>query len=219
MKTTYQHIIFDLNGTISDSREGIYNAYDYAIKELDLINPGKDKLKTLIGPPLQKGFAELFGLEGEQIIRAVKVFREYYATKGLFENKVYDGMHNLLEKLFNAGSSLYVATSKYELYANQVLEHFDIKKYFKEIAGADYNGTVSKVELITGLLMRNAVADPMDVVVIGDTKYDIDAATELAIDSIGVAYGFSTEDELTACNPDYIAYKVSDLQRFLLFGN
>ncbi len=217
MKTTYQHIIFDLDGTLSDSREGIFNAYEHTIKTLGLIDPGKEKLKSLIGPPLQKGFTEVFNLRDEQLSEAVKVFREYYATKGLFENELYNDIKTLLENLFLSGASLYVATSKYNLYANQVLDYFGIRKYFKEIAGTDYKGSVSKVDLITGILMRNAIADPMDVVVIGDTKYDIDAATELDIDSIGVAYGFSNEEEIYACNPDYVAKKVSDLHRFLLF--
>ena len=219
MKTSYQHIIFDLDGTLSDSREGIFNAYYHTFKKLGLADPGKEVLKTLIGPPLQKGFIDYFGLNGEENETAVKVFREYYASKGLYENELYDGIKELVEKLFNAGATLYVATSKYNVFANQVLEHFGIARYFREIAGADYSGHASKVDLITGLIRRNGIQDPLDMVIIGDTRYDIDAATELAIDSIGVTYGFSTEKEVVSFNPDYIAHKVSDLQHYLLNGN
>jgi phosphoglycolate phosphatase len=220
MKTCYQHIIFDLDGTLSDSREGIFNAYYHTFQRLGLKDPGKEKLKSLIGPPLQKGFTEMFGLYGEQNDTAVKVFREYYSKKGLYENVLYDGMKPLIEKLFSSGAILYVATAKYIVYANQVLQYFDIAQYFREIAGADYSGyAASKVELISGILRRNGILDPLDAVIIGDTHYDINAATELAIDSIAVTYGFSTEEEVVSYNPDYVARKVSDLHRFLLYEN
>lgn len=219
MKTCYQHIIFDLDGTISDSRKGIFNAYYYTFSKLGLSDPGKNVLKSLIGPPLQKGFTEVFGLKGDLNDEAVKVFREYYAAKGLFENELYFGIKELIQQLYSYGGSLYIATSKYIVYANQVLQYFGIQQYFREIAGADYSGHASKVDLITGLIRRNGIQDPLDVVIIGDTRYDIDAATELAIDSIGVTYGFCTEEEVASCNPDYIAREVSDLHRFLIFGN
>jgi phosphoglycolate phosphatase len=216
LKASYKHIIFDLDGTLSDSRQGIYNAYYHTMRQLALANPGEERLKSLIGPPLQKGFAEVFGLNGEDKDNAVKVFREYYAAKGLFENTLYGGIKELLVKLVRSGAILYVATSKYTPYANQVLEYFGIINYFKEIAGADYDGHVTKIELIAGILQRNDIRDPMDVVMIGDTRYDIDAATELEIDSIGVSYGFSSYDEVNSFNPDYIAREVSDLERFLI---
>ncbi len=216
MKTSYKHIIFDLDGTLSDSREGIYNAYTHTFNKLGLKDPGREQLKSLIGPTLQKGFADMFGLQGPENDKAVQVFREYYGSKGLFENTLYAGMDTLLEKLYYSGANLYVATSKYIVFAKQVLEHFKVARYFKEIAGIDYGGKSTKVDLIAGILRRNGIHDPIDVVVIGDTRFDIDAATELAIDSIGVAYGFSSGDEMASCNPDFIAYTVSDLHHLLL---
>jgi phosphoglycolate phosphatase len=214
--TQYKHIIFDLDGTLSDSREGILNAYYYTFNKLKIKIPEPEMLITLIGPPLQKGFAELIGLHGEENENAVKVFREYYAIKGLFENKLYDGIKELLEKLLQAGAFLYVATSKYNVYANQALNHFGIASYFTEIAGTDYGGHATKVDLIAGILRRNGIHDPSDVVVIGDTRYDIEAAAELAIDSIGVTYGFSPAKEVSAFDPDFIADHVNDLHRLLI---
>jgi phosphoglycolate phosphatase len=216
MKTCYKHIIFDLDGTLSDSREGIFNAYYYTVEKLGIEKPTPDLLKTLIGPPLQKGFADLFGLQGKANENAVKVFREYYAIKGLFENTLYDGMKELLEKLVQAGAFLYVATSKYIVYANQVLDNFGLVSFFTEISGADYEGHATKVDIISGLLRRNGIHDPSDVVIIGDTRYDIEAANELEIDSIGVTYGFNSPDEIASLNADYIADHVNDLQRLLL---
>jgi phosphoglycolate phosphatase len=217
MNSVYKHIIFDLDGTLSDSREGIFNAYTYAFEKLNIKRPDKELLMTLIGPPLQKGFADAFGLQGADNENAVKVFREYYASKGLFENKLYDGIKELLEELSMAGASLYVATSKYSIYASQVLHYFGIANYFTEISGADYNGYhASKVDLVARILRNNNIHDPMEVVIIGDTHYDIDAAAELGIDSIGVTYGFSSLEEITRFDPDYIADTVEDLQHLLV---
>jgi phosphoglycolate phosphatase len=217
MNSVYKHIIFDLDGTLSDSREGIFKAYYYVIEKLKLKNPDKDLLMTLIGPPLQKGFADAFGLQGADNENAVKAFREYYGSKGLFENTLYDGIKELLEKLNRAGAYLYVATSKYSVYANQVLRYFAIDGYFTDVSGADYSGYhASKVDLIASILRKNNIRDPIEVVMVGDTSYDIDAAAELEIDSIGVTYGFSTKEEVFSFDPDYVAGSVGELERLLL---
>jgi phosphoglycolate phosphatase len=216
MKTSYQHIIFDLDGTLSDSREGIFNAYKYTFEKMGLKDPGPEILKTLIGPTLQKGFRDAFGLEGEKNDLAIKVFRDYYAAKGLYENALYDGMKELIEELYANGVHLYVATSKYNVYARKVLQHFGILDFFTEVSGADYEGKATKVDLIAQIIRDQGITDPTNVVVIGDTRYDIDAATELALDSIGVTYGFSTTEELISYNPDYIAHDVNALHHLLI---
>ena len=217
MNSVYKHIIFDLDGTLSDSREGIFNAYDFACERLKIDKPGAETLKTLIGPPLQKGFETVFGLTGPENDNAVKVFREYYATKGLFENTLYNGMLQLLDQLVRAGASLYVATSKYDTYARQVLRYFSIEGYFTDVSGADYSGLhASKTDLVATLLRRNNIRDPLEVVIIGDTGYDIDAAAEFGIDSIGVTYGFSSNEEIASFSPDYTAGSVAELGKLLL---
>lgn len=217
MKYFYKHIIFDLDGTLSDSREGIFNAYKHTIEKLDLSMPQNKQLTSLIGPPLQQGFSNVFGIAGDEIDEAVKIFRTYYADKGLYENSLYDGIEALLDDLVRSGALLYVATSKYIDYALKVLEHFNIRKYFVDISGADYHGNHAlKVNLILELLRRNSIKSPDDVIIIGDTKFDIDAAAELEIDSVGIAYGFTTPEEITSFNPDYIAKNVNDLRSILL---
>jgi phosphoglycolate phosphatase len=219
MKSLYKHIIFDLDGTLSDSRAGIYNAYFHVFDKLGLTNPGPEALKTLIGPPLQKGFSTQFGLEGEANANAVKVFREYYSTKGLFENTLYEGIKELLHQLTLAGATLYVATAKYQLFADQVINHFGIAPYFKDISGADYKGDhASKTDLVAVILRRHGIQDPAEVVLIGDTRYDIEAAAELEIDSIAVTYGFTTPEEIAEFNPDYIVNQVKELEELLLAG-
>jgi phosphoglycolate phosphatase len=217
MNSAYKHIIFDLDGTLSDSREGIFNAYYYAFNSLNMTRPDEETLMKLIGPPLQKGFADFFGLQGGENETAVKVFREYYSSNGLYENKLYEGIKELLESLVQAGAALYVATSKYDEYARRVLAFFGIASCFTEIVGADYSGYhAAKTDLVAGILRRNNIHDPMEVVIIGDTRYDIEAAAELEIDSVGVTYGFSSREMIESFDPDYVVEDVKALRKLLL---
>jgi phosphoglycolate phosphatase len=166
---------------------------------------------------LQKGFEDVFGLKGKEIDGAVDAFREYYGERGLFENKLFEGIRELLEDITSNGTPVYVATSKYEAYAKRVLEFFGILHHFTDVAGADYNGYhASKTGLVSGLLLRNGIRDPLEVVVVGDTSYDIVAAAELELDSVGVSYGFSSYEEIERLNPDYIAQTVKELRGFLI---
>lgn len=217
MGALYKHIIFDLDGTLSDPREGVYNAYYYAAAKLNLQMPDVDVLATLIGPPLQKGFEDIFGLKGKEIDEAVDAFREYYGDRGLFENKLYAGISELLEEIVSTGTQVYVATSKFEVYAKRVLENFGIMQYFKDVAGADYSGYhATKTGLVSGLLLRNGIRIPWEVVVVGDTHYDIKAAAELELDSVGVTYGFSSYEEIENLDPDYIVQSVNELRGILI---
>lgn len=217
MGTHYKHIIFDLDGTLSDPREGVFNAYYYTAAKLNLKVPDADILSTLIGPPLQKGFTDVFGLQGREIDEAVAAFRDYYGERGLFENILYEGIRELLEEITRAGTPVYVATSKYEAYAKRVLTNFGIMQFFADVAGADYSGYhATKTGLVSSLLLRNGIRDPWEVVVVGDTHYDIVAASELELDSVGVTYGFSSYEEIEKLNPDYIAQTVKELRGILL---
>jgi|WetSurMetagenome_2_1015567.scaffolds.fasta_scaffold288221_2 phosphoglycolate phosphatase len=212
MKSRYPHIIFDLDGTLSDSREGIFNAYYHTAAKMGLDIPDPDRLHSLIGPPLQKGFKDVFNLQEEGLMEAVKCFREYYGEKGLYENRLYEGIPELLAQIGRAGASAYVATSKYELYAERVLEYFNIRALFTDVAGADYNGVqAGKAELVLRLMQRNGITDPADAIIIGDTRFDIETAAELEIDSVGVSYGFSSAAEIEKLAPDYIVHDVREL--------
>lgn len=213
----YEHIVFDLDGTLSDSRKGIFNATVYMAEKMGLQKPDAARFTALIGPPLQEGFRTVYGLSEDRINCAVKAFREYYSERGLFENELYPGIPALLNKLVAAGCHLYVATSKLETYAREIIRHFKIDKFFTDIAGADYNGLkAGKESLILSLFQRNGIYNPDHVVLIGDSKYDIDAANAIGIDSIGVVYGFNSREDMLDYNPDYIAGDVDDLYGLLL---
>jgi phosphoglycolate phosphatase len=217
MRTLYKHIIFDLDGTLSDSREGLFNAYEHVFQKIGFLHPGKEMLTQLIGPSLQKGFSEILGLAHEQVRIAVEAFREYYGSKGLYENHLYDGIELLIKDLKKYGGSLYLATAKYHPFAQKIMHHFSLSPYFTDMAGADYEGLhARKTDLIASILQRNNIRDPFEVVVIGDTQFDIGAAEELDIDSIGVAYGFTPLEEMKTMNPDYIVQSVSELYGLLI---
>lgn len=212
----FEHIIFDLDGTLSDSREGIYNAAIYMSRELGLPPPTDHQFANLIGPPLQQGLKDVFHLEGKRIDLGVKSFREYYGERGLYENAIYPGIQSLLQLLLERGKRLYVATAKLEPYARKVLGNFGILDLFSDIAGADYNGLkAGKEELVLSIMQRNGISDPDAVVLIGDSRYDIHAASAVGIDSIGVAYGFSTCEEMASYDPDYLVKSVDELTALL----
>jgi phosphoglycolate phosphatase len=213
----YDHIIFDLDGTLTDSRKGIFNAARFMIKELSLKLTSDDDLSLLIGPPLQAAIQNLFSVDGEKLNTAVKIFRDYYARKGIYENELYPGIDHLLKDLVESGIHLYLATSKYELFAKQVLHHFAISGFFTDIAGADYQGSRSdKDMLVLTLFQRNGLKDAERIVLVGDSRYDIEAAAFVGIESVGVTYGFSSYTDMQEFNPDYLVQSVDELRRLLI---
>lgn len=213
----YDHILFDLDGTLSDSSKGIYNAAAYMAEQLGLGTVTPEQFSDLIGPPLQLGLKRIYNLDGERNDLAVKIFRKYYSEKGIFENELYPGIFLLLNKLVEMGKNLYVATSKYEIYAKKVLQYFNILSFFTDIAGADYEGLKGgKETLILTLLQRNGIKDADRVVFVGDSKYDIEASGALGIDSVGVTYGFSSYDEIIQYDPDYLVENVDELRNLLI---
>lgn len=215
-KVFFEHVIFDLDGTLSDSREGIYKAAVHMSEKLEIPPPTEKQLADLIGPPLQQGLEHVFGLKGDRLELGVRLFREYYGERGLLENTLFPGIGELLTKLLKRGARLYVATAKLEPYARKVLENFSILDNFLDIAGADYQGLkAGKEELVLSLMQRNGIHDPDTVVLVGDSRYDVHAAAAVGIDSIGVAYGFSSLEEMESYNPDYLVRSVHELSELL----
>jgi phosphoglycolate phosphatase len=153
-----------------------------------------------IGPPLQQGFSTLFGMNSKQTAQAVSFFREYYGEYGLYENEPFDGINELLEILSDYGCALFVATSKLEGFAWKIIRHFEFDRYIRDIAGADYEGTHSKQDLIEQLIQKYRL-NKDDTCMIGDTAFDIIGARGTGIPCIGVTYGFGLRNELEVLNP------------------
>lgn len=215
--TPFTHLLFDLDGTLTDSRLGIGNSLRYALRQMKIDGYRDEILDQFIGPPLQEGFKNLFGLNEQNSILAVEHFRTYFGEKGWVENEPYPGISELLEALHLSGKKVYVVTSKLEKYARMIIRLFEFDRYIDDLQGADYTGKHSgKGQLIAQLMDRNQLLPAPSVVMIGDTPYDIVGATEQGISSLAVGYGFGTRETLLACNPHYMVDSVDELAELLL---
>ncbi len=209
----YSNLIFDLDGTLSNPEEGLLNSLQYALRGMHYTPIPTEVPRAFVGPPLQKSFSELFGFNEDQIKRAIELFREYYKKAGLFENNVYDGIPELLESLMDEGIKLFVATSKYKEFAWKVLEHFELDKYFTDLAGTDYGGTLTKGQLIEELITKYRLT-PSETLMIGDTKFDLIGAQDAGVDALALGYGFGEKDLLLSYNPVFYAETVKDLSDY-----
>lgn len=213
----WKYILFDLDGTLTDSREGILNCVKYALEAFGKEIPSEEKLLQFIGPPLVEGFQRITGMTKDEAVLATAKYRERFGTVGLFENRVYDGIDTVLEKLKEKGYVLAVATSKPEEYSVRILEHFHLAAYFTAIVGSTFDESRSrKADVIQEALRRLGIAEDAkkDVIMVGDRKHDILGAQECGLTSLGVYYGFASEHELETFHADHIVQKVTDLLTF-----
>lgn len=210
----YKHILFDLDGTLTDPKEGIINSIQYALKRYG-IKKEDYELIHFIGPPLHVSFQKIFETE-EKAFEAIEVYREYFSTKGKFENFVYNGIPELLKQLNELNKTLFVATSKPTIYSEQILEHFKIHHHFKKIIGSNLDGTrTEKKEIIQEVINQIPNVDLSEVIMIGDRKYDIIGAKHHNIDSIAVTYGYGAIEELEQERPNHIIHGVKELSDLL----
>ncbi len=210
-------IFFDLDGTITDSGDGIKNSAAYALNKFGIPVPDRDDLNKFIGPPLVGSFRNLFGMSNEDADLAVVYYREYYAVKGIFENSLYEGVVDMLETLKNAGKTIVLATSKPEIYANQILKYFKIDGYFTHVCGAEMDHKrTDKHEVIEYALETANVTDRSRVIMIGDRNYDIVGAKKSGLKSIGVTFGYGSYDELKTAGADYIVNTAKEITDLLL---
>ena len=194
----YQNILFDLDGTLTDSSEGIIRSVRFAYEELGYPLPEEKYLPTFIGPPLRENFVK-YGIPDADKENAVTAYRKRYNTIGKFENKPYPGMAELLAKLKGEGYHLYVATSKPEALSKEILEHFQMAEYFEEIAGATEDGSRdSKEDVIRYLLDKMSVSEGNKdgCLMVGDTSYDVLGAAKLNIPCICVGWGFGDKEQM-----------------------
>lgn len=213
----YDVILFDLDGTLTDSSPGIMNSIVYALKKYNISVENTDDLRKFLGPPLHESFRDFYGFDDEKSMEAVGFYREYFSTKGLLENEVYSGIREMLEDLKENGKRLILATSKPQPFTDRIMEHFDLAKYFEFIAGSNMDGTRSKkAEVIAYALESCGITDKADVVMVGDREHDIIGATTVGIDSIGVEYGYGDYDELSDAGATYIVKTVEGLKELLI---
>ncbi|HEM2826128.1 TPA: HAD family hydrolase [Streptococcus suis] len=212
----YQTILFDLDGTLTDSGQGILNSVAYALEKMGIEEPDTANLNRFIGPPLYESFLRFYQLNPEDTQSAVDAFRVYFKEKGMFENQLYPGIIPLLEELRTAGKTLVIATSKPEIFAKQILEHFGIAHYFDVIAGASLDSSrISKADVI-GYAINQLEAFPKHAVMIGDREHDIEGARMHQLPAIGVLYGYGNKQEFEKAGATMIVETVQDLKRVLL---
>ncbi len=213
----FDTIFFDLDGTLTDSADGIIRSVVYALDKLSCPTPPDAVLRKFLGPPLLHSFTEYCGLTEAQAMRAIDLYRERFSTVGLFENRVYDGVEPMLRKLKAAGKRLAVATSKPEAFSIRILEHFSLAQYFDKIAGSNLNETrTHKDEVIAYALDECRITDKRTVVMVGDREHDILGAKWNGLFSVGVLYGYGDRPEMEAAGADRIAETVDALCALLL---
>lgn len=215
----YKYLLFDLDGTITDSEEGIINCVRYGLTSCKFPVPDYDTLRAFIGPPLVVSYQELCGLSYKDTEAAILKYRERYSEKGMFENRVYDGVPELLFDLKNAGYRLALATSKPEVFARRILSHFGIADAFEAAAGSSIEREdETKADMIRLAMKRLGLTeeDKGYVLMIGDRKHDISGAKECGVAVAGVKYGYAPEGELLEYGADIIVESVSELREILL---
>lgn len=216
MQNTYKYILFDLDGTLTDPMEGITKSVQYALSKYGIHVDDRRQLTPFIGPPLQHSFQDFYGFSVEQANEACEKYNEYFLVKGIFENKVYEGIEQLLQRLRKAGYKLFVATSKPEPLARKILEHFGLISYFDYIGGDTMDRSRSdKAKVIRYVLESNGIMATDEVVMIGDRKHDIIGAKSNHIDSIGVLYGYGDYEELNHAGANFIVKDLSELENLL----
>lgn len=215
----YHYILFDLDGTLTDPKQGITRCVQYALRRFGIEEQNLDKLEPFIGPPLLDSFREFYGFDEEKGRQAITYYRERFSTVGLFENKVYPGVARMLAGLQAAGCRLAVASSKPEVFVKRILEHFGLISYFEVIVGSELDGSRTKKEEVVEEALRQLLQGAgklEDTAMVGDRKFDIQGAKAHHIAAVGVAYGYAAEGELEEAGADRIAETVEELESILL---
>ena len=211
----YQTVFFDLDGTLTDSAPGITNSVAHALKKWKIEVEDHSTLNVFVGPPLAESFAKYYGFTPEECKKAIAYYREYYTDRGMFENSVYPGIEELLAHLKNTGRKVVVATSKPEMFAVKILEHFHLAQYFDRIAGASMDGSrVEKADVLRYAIEAGGY-DLSEAVMVGDRENDIRGARENQLRSIGVLYGYGSRAELEEAGADKIVETVEELKKYL----
>ena len=212
----YRYVLFDLDGTLTDSAEGIIRSLQYALSKFGISVGDPDSLRVFLGPPLVDAFMKYFNFSEEDAHKATAYYRERFSTVGLFENRVYDGVTELLQALKARGFKMIIATSKPEEFTERILAHFNLRGYFDHVAGATFDGRIStKSQVIDYAFQKAGIDNPAEAIMIGDRHHDINGANSKGMDSIGVLYGYGTRDELESAGATYTAAAPEDILKIL----
>lgn len=210
-----KRILFDLDGTLTDPFLGITRSVAYSLKSFGIEVDDLETLKPFIGPPLDVSFREYYHMDEAQSWKAVEKYREYFSKKGLFENKVYEGMEDFLQSLLNMDMKLYVCTSKPEVFAKEILDHFSLTPYFTGIYGATLDGSLKNKGDMIARCLKQEQLNIQDCMMVGDRQHDIVGAHQNQIPCIGVLYGYGSLEEFQEYHCDYIAKDLIELKKII----
>lgn len=211
----YDYVFWDLDGTLTDPGIGITNSVMYALKKFGIEVSDRSELYKFIGPPLVDSFEMFYGFSHEDAWRAVECYREYFGVTGLFENEVYEGIPELLQKLKDEGVKLYVATSKPMEFSIRILERFDLLKYFDGVSASSMDEKNSDKAFIVKDALNRSGAEASNVLMIGDRKHDIIGAHANKMKVLAVLYGYGNREEFEEAGADYIAGTVEEIYDIL----
>lgn len=212
----YQYILFDLDGTLTDPREGITKSVQYALAKMGIEEPDLSALEHFIGPPLYDEFRRCYNFDDAQAKQAVAAYRERFSVHGWKENILFDGVPAMLQTLRDVGKTLAVASSKPTVFVEKILELFEIAPYFDAVSGATLDGSIStKAQVVEQALALLSVEDHKSVVLVGDRMHDVEGARLCAIDCVGVTFGFGGLRELQQAGAKHAVQDFSELIRLL----
>lgn len=211
----FDFAFFDVDGTVCDSGEGVKTAFLYALNKFG-ISDSPENMDKIMGPPLYDSFVNYYGLGNDDAVKAIEYYRSFYREKGIFMNRIYDGIPETLQALVNDGVTVCTATSKPRVFACTVLQHYDLLKYFTTVYGSEFDGTRSaKEDVIAYALQQSGVSDPSTAVMIGDRSYDILGGKKFGMVTVGAMFGYGTYDELKNAGADHIAVDGFQLKKIL----
>lgn len=212
-------VFFDLDGTLSNSFEGISGGILYALERLNITAPPRDSLKSFVGPPLFDEFKRRFAMDDDMAREAVRLYREYYPQKGIYEQLPIEGAEELLKTLSGQGITLCLATSKPQEYAEKILKIFGFENYFRGVVGATFDGSISAKADVIALALRKTNALPESSLMVGDRFYDVEGAHACGVRCAGVLCGFGSRAEMESCGADFIAEKLLDIADMVAADN
>ena len=209
-------VLFDWDGTVADTRPGIFNSVRYAIGQYGIADRPDDELRYFIGPPLYDGFEHVFGVSPELANELTDTYRVYYRDKGIFECNVYDGVGDLLRELHDAGVKTAVVSSKPKEFLDRLVEHFGLAEHLDAVVGPAMDNHNSNKTVLVNQALKELMLLPSTVAMIGDRHFDMEGAKAAGVNAVGVLYGYGTEEELCAAGADAVCEQVVDLRGFLL---
>lgn len=209
-------VLFDWDGTVADTRPGIFNSVRYAIGQYGIADKPDDELRYFIGPPLYDGFEHVFGVSPELANELTDTYRVYYRDKGIFECNVYEGVGDLLRELHDTGVKTAVVSSKPKEFLDRLVEHFGLAKHLDAVVGPAMDNHNSNKTVLVNQALKELMLLPSTVAMIGDRHFDMEGAKATGVNAVGVLYGYGTEEELCKAGADAICDQVADLRGFLL---